>query len=113
MTQQTNVTDYSGWEITTGFLTGNLFGSETDGIDIDASVKLYRQRLQEAIEEAFPGATVQVDYQDAEGVLPSSLQTRIYPPMPAYQDDLREETSLVEDIRNQVWDYAEGWVVYI
>lgn len=110
MTQQT--TDYTGWEITTGFLSGNLFGSDTDGIDVDASVRAYQQRLQEAITEAFPGAIVRVDYQDGEGVLPSSLKTRIYSTDNAYQDDLSEEIGLVEDIRNQVWDYTEGWLVY-
>lgn len=113
VTQQQQTTDYTGWEIATGFLAGNLFGPVTDGIDLDASVKLYQQRLQEALEEAFPGATVRVDYQDAEGVLPASLQTRVYSPSASYQDDLRNEIELVEDIRNQVWDYAEGWVVYV
>ena len=53
MTTMTQTTDYAGWEITTGFLTGNLFGSETDGVDIDASAKLYQQRLQDESYRAF------------------------------------------------------------
>lgn len=98
----TQATTFAGWEITTGFLTGNLLGSETDGIDINASVRLYQQRLTEAVEEAFPGATVRVDYQDAEGVLPFSLQTKVYPPTATYQDELRDEIGMVEELRNAV-----------
>jgi hypothetical protein len=63
--------------ISTGFLSGNLIGSAEGDIDARAVSERYAQHLQDALEKAFPGVEIDVDWQDAYGVLPSTLKTRV------------------------------------
>jgi hypothetical protein len=57
-------------EITTGFLTGNLW----DGIDPDA----YAAALTKHLETVYPDARVRVMYQRGEGSVPFPLRTAVY-----------------------------------
>lgn len=62
---------YTGWEITTGFLDGNL-GEFAD------RAGSYAGYLRAAIEAAFPGATVRVDFQRGSGSTPLPYRTHVY-----------------------------------
>lgn len=53
--------------ITTGVLTGNLFGDHTEGIDVEASADRYAALLRDAIEAAYPTADVTVRSSNASG----------------------------------------------
>ncbi len=72
-------------------LTGNL---SNDVEPTDDQVGLYADRLQEALESAFPGAEVDITVQNASGSAP-------YQPIVADDEDaVREE---VENIEEEVW----------
>ena len=55
--------------IRTGFLTGNF----DDPIDADATAAAWRL----ALENAFPGAEIEVDYENAQGSKPSGPKTLV------------------------------------
>ena len=65
-----------------GIMTGDLFGNETtEGIDGDASVSRYAEMCEQAIIKGFAKhdetVTVEWDSQDAGGVTPWGLKTRV------------------------------------
>lgn len=76
-------TDYTGWTINYGFLTGNLGD--------DADYRGWAAAVETALQEKFPGAKINVKYQHAEGSLPSPLKLHVYGPedadgVPEYAD---------------------------
>lgn len=95
------------YRITTGFLTGNLF-SETDGIDIEASISKYHSALTSALQDEFPDASIDVRYQNASGCLPFGLQTHVECDPEDNEEDLIER---VDSLKGTVYSAFELWVV--
>jgi hypothetical protein len=69
------------FEIRYGFLTGNLFAGwsseEMETLDEGASVHSYADRVEAAIQKAFPTAEVSVVLEHAEGIVPNSCVTYV------------------------------------
>ena len=111
--------DYTGYTITTGFLAGNLFAESSDEggtYDVSASAKRYAEMCQEALEQEFPGAEIEIEYQlDVSGATPIPLQTYITAPggrpLWAQYGEGKEIADWVYEITQQVWQSWE-WVVY-
>ena len=102
-------------QITTGFLAGNILAGDYSehGINEDASITRYQEMLTAAIQAAYPAASVEVRYQDAEGSLPHDLKTHVYMD-PDEPGDSNEEDRITEHVNSlcaQVWE-AFNWVVY-
>jgi hypothetical protein len=89
-------------KITTGFLSGNLTGDSD--IDLDATAQNYADLLTEKLREAYPDAEIEVDWQDAEGVVPYSLQTSVD------GDTEHEEVAAIDSIAERVFEAGEFWV---
>lgn len=79
---------YDGWKIQTGFLEGNLFGADVDGIDQAASADNYARMLEKAVEDAFPGAFVTIRREGASGCEPANMH---YAHSPARDHDAEQE----------------------
>lgn len=98
--------------ITTGFLAGNLFSES--GYDEDASARAYRDLLQTALEDAYPGVEVEVRMElHAGGALPYSLQTRVEYDDGSDADAASDPQGDVEDvssIHSGVFDDADWYV---
>ena len=91
-------------QIRTGFLTGNLF-AETDGIDEEASIRKYRDALQAAIQEEYPGVHVDVLYQRGQGCLPHDMKTTVqFDDFDARDDEQVAESFGVEESVSEAVD---------
>lgn len=102
---------YDGWVIKTGFLEGNLFDS-TEGIDVHASSAKYAEECRKALAAEFPGAVIEIDYQEnAQGVPPCTLQTRVYPPGDQFSLEDGAEVDRVDYICGKVWENFDAWIV--
>lgn len=97
-------------EISTGFLDGNLFSGEEEGIDLDASAEEYESMLRETIQDAYPAAKVRIVRERyAQGVRGYDTQTHLD------GDGLTDEEEVeivgeVEAILDRVWEDHE-WIV--
>ena len=101
--------------ITTGFLTGNLFGSDVENVDQDASATKYYTLLIEELEKQYPDIEVEVNCQDAEGCVPSTLKTHVYFEDEDADDCFEVEESVIlniDEIQGAVWERQEEWLVY-
>lgn len=105
------MTDYTGWEIHTGFLGGNLLAADdAEEYDTAASCQAYSAALTAALQEAYPGATVRVDYQaDASGAVPATLETTVTTPdgdtyRPGDPGNGGRIADDVEQIGGEVWE---------
>ena len=93
---------YDGWVIKTGFLEGNLFDS-TEGIDVHASSAKYAEECRKALAAEFPGARIEVDYQEnTQGATPCTLKTHAY-----HQTDPESNLADMED--EQIAERAD-WI---
>lgn len=110
---------YDGWRIRFGFLGGNLLQGLVDAYlyDEDASAREYARLCRAAIEEAYPGATVEVPYAlHASGALPVTMTIRVWDPEGgdwepgAYPHTGSWIAADVEDICGEVWESME-WLV--
>lgn len=107
---------YDGYEIHTGFLSGNLFPShppEDRPVDEDESARRYAEMCKLALREAFPGAEIHARYQlHTSGALPLPLRTYVLTPDgERYEPGDGGPADEVEDICQRVWESWE-WVVY-
>src|SRR5690606_35062618 len=107
--------EFEGWSISTGFLAGNLFAESGDDggtYDVDASAREYARMCQEALEKAYPGAEIEVDYQlNASGATPAPLQTSVTTPdggdyRPGDYGEGGRIADHVEELCGRVW---ESW----
>lgn len=66
-------------EITYGFYSADLFSfDEAEQYDERASAERYAEQVRKAIQDAYPGASVEVLWQSgATGCLPEGLKTRV------------------------------------
>lgn len=62
--------DFSGWTVRYGFLDGNL----PDGVNI----KLWVELLEAALQQMFPGSTVEIPHQNASGSPPCGFSAKVY-----------------------------------
>lgn len=113
----TAVTDYTGWDIFTGFLGGNLLAADDAGeFDPAKSCQAYSTALEQALREAYPGATVRIEYQvNASGATPATLQTTVTTPdgdtyRPGDPDEGGRIADDVENIGAEVWERYD-WAV--
>lgn len=106
-------TTYSDLEISTGFLSGNLFSDEA-GVDVYYSAERYADALAAALQAAYPGATIHVDWQDAVGSLPYGLQTHVRCGGDNEETDLELERIAegVDYLCAEVWEDG-AWIVEI
>lgn len=101
------------YNIKYGFLTGNLFGGwsseEIETLDAAASIRRYADLVEAAILAAFPGSTVEVDWQDAEGILPHNLRPFVCDPADPDHDNWRL-TEEVERLASDIYE-TQDWQV--
>lgn len=66
-------------EIRTGFVGGNLFNF-SDGIDLAASVSNYAVMLEDALQQFFPSAWINIRHSDyrTSGAPPKEFLTKVY-----------------------------------
>ena len=86
--------------ITTGFLSGNL---ATDFEPTNEQIQQYARMVREEIARCYPGAEVEVDWQDASGALPEPLRTYVDIGVDEVIDEDAIEREVFE-IRNSVWE---------
>lgn len=93
--------------ITTGFLSGNL--TSESNIDLVATSKKYAAACEAALQEKFPDAEINVDWQEAYGALPATLKTRVEIEDGDYRD---EEDAIrdVDDICSNIFEKGDFWV---
>ena len=112
------ITKWNGYKIFTGFLTGNLFRNNNPaekGIDVKKSISRFVALCREALEKEFPGAEVEIDYQEnTMGYTPISLQSAVVFPDEFPEEQrfpLEEEiVETIDDVVNSVW-VDGGWIV--
>lgn len=94
-------------KITTGFLTGNVIVDDTN-LDVPATAAEYARLLTMSIQNAYPRANVSVDWQDAGGCVPHSLQTAVHG-APDYKQEL-VIIDHVESIKNSVFSDGKFYI---
>jgi hypothetical protein len=104
---------YWGWKVTYGFLLGNLFAGwsseELETLKISESVSKFTKLCQEALQEVFPCAKIEVLYQEGEGVLPERLRAAVHTPWGTSGEALGEalvpwvENTCAEVYASQEW----------
>lgn len=106
-------TNYEGWTIKTGWLTGNCWGGHEDFnvIDAEASLSALYDQTEAALKERFPGAEVDIHTENATGVVPHSCRTAVYAPDGYDGDEWEGELEdLVDDIVARVYEQYD-WIV--
>lgn len=87
--------------IFTGFLVGNLGLDEDCNTCVPESVQAYTNEVKAAIEAEYPGVEVDVDWQDASGSLPCTLETSV---TGGTAGDESDAIQLVNDIKQRVYE---------
>lgn len=113
---------YKGWRIRTGFLGGDLFGDmlhEERPVDERESIRRYARMVQDALEQEFPGADIDVNYEmEGTGATPATLETVVTDPENidhrpgdyAHHEGTRI-AERVDEIAGEIWE-SWDWVVY-
>jgi hypothetical protein len=103
--------NYSGWKLRYGFLTGNLLAGwdedELEEINVPVSVSNYAEKCRSLIQHSFPGAEVEIVYQDRSGCLPADLRAQAIQPDGEMDEDTAEE---VEYLGSRAFD-DDTWQV--
>jgi len=106
---------FAGYEIVTGWLTGNLlldfrdWWNDDDSVDVGATEAAYESMVEVALLEAFPGAEIKIRTQDGSGSTPIPFHTVVYPP-----DDAMPSDELAERVDRIVEGVFESfrWIVW-
>ena len=85
-----------------GFLSGNLGLDES--VDVIASIQAYADACQAAIEAEYPGAEVEIDWQDASGSVPIPLQPSA---TGGTSGDESDAVDVVRDIMQRVFEQGD------
>ena len=99
---------FAGYEIVTGWLTGNLLNDD-DSVDVGATEAAYESMVESALLQAFPGAEIKIRTQDGSGSTPIPFHTVVYPP-----DDAMPSDELAERVDRIVEGVFESfrWIVW-
>lgn len=96
--------------ISTGYMTGNMFGSgDWDGYDLQASADKFGACLEAAIEAAYPGVSLTINVSDCSGCEPWDVQTHV-----DAGDDMATEDAVAEHvnhIQGAVFEDMDRWLV--
>ena len=95
---------YAGWTIRYGFLDGNLGDGEAA-----AHAEAFAEAVEFALEQAFPGATIEVPYQcNCSGSLPATLKLAAWN-QDGDEGDMEGEINQIADsvFENGAWALGE------
>lgn len=96
-----------------GFLSGNILSGVSGEYNEKQSAENYAEAVRKALTEAYPGVEIEVDYQNAEGSLPSPLTPRVYFADGDVQSSGdRGEIETAEEIASKVWESFD-WAVEV
>lgn len=87
-----------------GFLSGNLDLGADCSTDVPASIQAYADACKTALEAEYPGAEVEIDWQDASGSLPGTLEPSITGGSIGDQADAEH---VVRDVMQRVYEQGE------
>lgn len=88
-----------------GIMVGDLFADDDETVDVDASVRQYAEHVEAALKARYGDIAVEWDSQNATGVVPYGLKTRVN------GETDHPEVEAVNILIGEVWQGWE-WAVY-